>query len=115
MQVFKLGSLAQTKDIRQNIAKLNLKLNFNVRGDEIRLRSIRKEILYLFGLAGIEVWLDESIRKILPTKKSWLKKLKAGGVPGLPCKSKTFDYKGRVREGVIPNDFFWFGKVVTNL
>ena len=72
LQVFKLGSLAQTKDIRQNIAKLNLKLNFNVRGDEIRLRSIRKEILYLFGLAGIEVWLDESIRKILPTKTSRL-------------------------------------------
>ena len=67
---FKLGSLAQTNDIRQNIAKLNLKLNFNVRGDEIRLRSIRKEILYLFGLAGIEVWLDESIRKILPKKRA---------------------------------------------
>ena len=66
-----------------------------MRGDEIRLSNIRKEILYLFGLAGIEVWLDESIRKILPTKKSWLKKLKEGGVPGLPSKFTAFDYIGR--------------------
>ena len=74
LQVFKLDSLTQTKDTRQNIAKLNL--NFNARGDEIRLKKYKKKILYLFGLAGIEVWLDESTRKILPTKTSRLKSLK---------------------------------------
>ena len=93
LQVFKLDSLTQTKDTRQNIAKLNLK--FNARWDEIRLKKYQKKILYLFGLAGIEVWLDESIRKILPTKTSRLENLKEGGVPGLPSKFTAFDYIGR--------------------
>ena len=67
------------------------------------MSNIRKESLYLFGLAGIGVWLDESIRKILPTKTSRLENLKEGGVPGLPSKFTAFEYKGRVREWVIPN------------